>query len=142
MPTDHIRIISCPDFMRYDAGGKFDAAATRASLTQIASHCAANGVRDALLDVRQITTAPSIAELFWIADELPALGFSSLHRLAIVFTDHGQGRAKFFATAAHNHGLNIREFTDFEDAFTWLSTAAPAGEQAPARGDDDRAHAS
>lgn len=119
-----IRVISCPDFVRRDVAGAFDGVATRACLAEIAAGCAAAGVKDALLDVRGITTAPTISDLFWIADELPSLGFGSLRRLAIVFDDHGEGRAAFFARTSKNRGFNVREFTDFEAAFNWLSTAA------------------
>ncbi len=121
----HIRVITCPDFIRYDAHGKLDAAASRACLAAIATECHHAGVRDALLDTRDITDAPTFSELFWLADDLPVLGFSPQIRLAIVYVDRHTGRATFFANAAHNHGFNFREFTDFEAAFAWLSTATP-----------------
>jgi len=126
--ASNIHIISCRDFLRYDAGGDFDADTTRGALREIADQCICAGLRHAMLDVRDITDAPTIAQLFWIADELPALGFSRLDRLAIVYIDQGHGRATFFAKAAHNRGFNVREFTEFEGAFHWLSTAAPTGD--------------
>ncbi len=124
MPPN-VRIIICPEFIRHDAAGTFDAEATRACLSGIAAECDRAGVRDALLDVRAVTDPPSISELFWVAEELGSLGFSPRLRLAVVFTDIGGGRAAFFSHAAHNRGFNVREFTDFEAAFNWLSSARP-----------------
>jgi hypothetical protein len=123
----NIRVISCPDFVRVDAAGTLDAAATRACLREIVEACVSTGVRRALLDVRDITEAPTPSQLFWIADELPDLGFSRLERVAIVYTDRGQGRAAFFATTARNRGFKVREFTEFEEAFNWLCSAEPGG---------------
>lgn len=122
------RIISCRDFLRYDAQGKLDVPAMREALRAMAENCARTGVRHAVLDVREITDAPAIGELFWLADELASLGFACLERLAIVYVDRGQGRANFFATTARTRGFNIREFTSFERAFEWLSTTSPVGE--------------
>jgi hypothetical protein len=124
-----VRVISCPDFLRRDVDGHLDQEEMRRALREIADECVQKGVRSALLDVREVSGAPTLSELFWIAEELTALGFARLERLAILYTNRGEGRATFFATAARSRGFRVREFTDFEAAFDWLCAAAPARER-------------
>src|SRR4051794_39548647 len=105
--TMDLRIISGRDFVRADAEGRLGEAKTRELLAEIARACCTSGIERVLMDVRDITGSPSITELFWIVDSFAELGLSPHHRLAVVYTDRGMGRAKFFATAAHNRGFQV-----------------------------------
>ena len=52
---------------------------------------------------------------------LPAIGFSHLHRIALVHsTDDARKANDFINIVAMNRGVNVRNFPSLHDAETWL----------------------
>jgi len=121
-----VRIIPVHKFYRTDTTGHFDKAATRRALQEVATACAARGMRSVLLDTRESSTEMSAADVFELATSLEELGFTRPFKIAIVNRPKDQfDRAAFFEDCATNRGFPTKAFREFEAAVMWLSAGEP-----------------
>jgi hypothetical protein len=121
MPYD-LRIIRSGEFMRADADGHFDLAASRALFLDVILACANCGVGCALLDVRDAVSDMTAAQLCTLADVCRKVSPpGDQHKIAILTRPQLQfDRAAWLATVAGDEGWNITAFHEFENAFEWL----------------------
>lgn len=122
MPYD-IRVVRSCDFVRLDAQGHFDLEATRQVFSEILWACLRSKLGRVLLDVRDAAAELSAAQLGSVANVCRGLSTPpDEHRIAIL-TSPGQklARASLLSQFAQDAGWNVAPFSDFEDAFEWLS---------------------
>jgi len=60
------------------------------------------------------------------------IGFTTQHRLAVLYTVDPHARARMFASIARLRGWTVKAFEDFEQAVAWLSETAPPQPEAQA----------
>jgi hypothetical protein len=121
MPYD-LRIIRSTEFVRADAAGHFDLAASRALFSDVIWACARSKIGRVMLDVRDATadmTAAQVCALAVVAnDVVPPDGE---HKIAILARPEVQfDRAAMLAATVKDTGWNLAAFNDFERAFDWI----------------------
>ena len=100
--------------------GDLDLAEMELERTKVGKMMQKNGFRKILVDDRAITSLPSSVELyqfgstFW-QSELPA-------KVIVAHVVHKDvlSEMEFLENVAVNRGTNVKTFTDYDDAFTWL----------------------
>ena len=135
MPID-LQIIRASEFIRLDPQQHLDFEASKLALRALAQACRKRGLNRALLDLR---TLPVPDKPRFTTKEIAALvsafrdaGFSRRQRLAILYRHDVYGGVRNFAFFSRMRGLDVQAFTDFEEAFNWLS------EDREARGEEGR----
>jgi hypothetical protein len=64
----------------------------------------------------------STTDIYDLASELVKYGKTFRRKTAVLARDDEDiDQAKFFENVAQNRGFNVKTFTVFEDAITWLS---------------------
>lgn len=122
MPYD-IRIVRSREFVRLDADGHFDLAATRTLFADLIWTCARSQIGRVLLDLREAKADLTVAQLVSLANVThdvapPPLG----HRIALLTRAETQfERASLLATTVQEKGWDMTAFHSFEDALAWLS---------------------
>lgn len=121
MPYD-FRMIRGKDFIRLDAEGHFDMAATRRMLLDVIWACARSRMGRVLLDVRDASTTLTAAQVVQLAEVCREVSPSTEeHKIAILNRPQDElDRAAIVAEVAAGHGWNIAVFRDFEESFDWL----------------------
>jgi len=124
MPLE-LHIIRAHEFVRVNAQGHFDLAASKAALAQLAGACRKRGINQALVDLRALHPGPkpvfSPADLVELVKTFHQVGFTHQLRLAILYKADPFKRARLFAFLSTLHGWNVQAFSDFEKAIYWLS---------------------
>jgi hypothetical protein len=120
-----LQIIRAREFVSLDADEHLDFEASKEALQSLAEACVKRGLERAMLDLRDIPAPPkpmftptqlaALVRTFWQA------GFGSRQRLAVLYREDPYGGARLFAFIGRIHGWQVRAFTDFEEAFLWLS---------------------
>jgi len=126
MPHD-IRVIKVREFLRADVSGKMNLEQTVDLLVALASRNAAKPDQHILLDVRD-TKEPELdsADLYELVKVLRSLGMGVINRMAILRNKReGFDRARFFQMLAHDRGLNVGVFEEFEECFEWIRLEGP-----------------
>ncbi len=124
-----LQIIRAQEFIRLGAHGQLDLKASKAVLAVLARACWKRGINQALLDVRAVH--PGIKPVFSpdnlvsLVNTFREIGFTSQQRLAVLYSLDPHQRASMFASIARLRGWRVKAFDSFEDAVTWLSSAAP-----------------
>jgi hypothetical protein len=121
MPYD-LRIIRSGEFVRADAAGHFDLAASRTLLSDVMWACARSQIGRVMLDVRDATgdmSASQLCALAMVTHEInPPAGE---HKIAILTRPELQfDRASFLAATVQGSGWNLAAFHEFERAFEWI----------------------
>lgn len=122
MPYD-IRIISSTEFLRLDAQGHLDLAASRQMLYDTLWACTNRSIGRVLIDTRQATTDMTAAQVTTLADTCRQVTApADQHKIAILNRPVDEfDRAAVVAEAAEEQGWNVRTFRTFESAFQWLA---------------------
>lgn len=133
MPLE-LQIIRASEFIRQGAQGHFDLAASKLALAELARACRKRGIHRALMDLRALNPGPrpvfSRADLMVLVNTFRNVGFTRQDRLAILYQSDPHRRARLFAFLSTIHGWTVRAFSNFEDAFFWLSNGKdPEGRQ-------------
>lgn len=127
-----LQIIKAGDFIKSTPTGDLDMEASTEGLAQIA--VTGNDLLDytVLIDLRDVKSSLSTADIYKLASELVNYGDTFRRKTAIlVRADDDLKQATFFETVAQNRGLNVMVFTVFEDAMIWLSSITqPTEDQA------------
>jgi hypothetical protein len=128
-----LQLIRAHEFIRLGAQGRFDLAASKAVLTQLAAACWKRGINRALLDLRALHAGPKPVftpnDLVTLVKTFREIGFTHEERLAVLHGDDPRHRASLFAFIATSRGWQVQAFDNFEAAFLWLSGGeAPAAE--------------
>jgi hypothetical protein len=116
------RMIRGKDFLRLDAQGHFDMAATRNMLRDTIWACTQSKMGRVLLDIRDASTTLTTAQMFQLAQVCQEVSpTTEEHRIAILNRPTDDlDRAETVANAAAEHGWNIAVFRDFEVMFKRL----------------------
>jgi hypothetical protein len=115
-----VKVISAGDFIRAQPEGKINFEEAEGLLKQIAE--AAGSLEDyqVLVDLRNVTSRLTPAELFSLARTVALHRRREGTRTAILVPFERFDKARFFALCAENRGVNIHSFTDYEQAMEWL----------------------
>lgn len=120
-----IQIVKAGDFIQSTPTGDLDMKASEQGLAQIA----ATGIElqdyTVLIDLREVTSQLSTADIYDLGSELAQYGKTFRRKIAVLARDDKDlHQATFFENVAHNRGFEVRAFTVFEDAVTWLWSTA------------------
>jgi len=124
-----LQIVKAGDFIRSTPTGDLDMKASKQGLAQI--DAAGNGLQDytVLIDLRDVKSHLSIANVQELASDLLNYGATFRRKTALlVRADKDVDQARFFEMAAQNRGFTVRTFTVFEDAIIWLSSITQLAE--------------
>lgn len=131
MPTE-LQIYRANEFIRIGAQGEFDLEASRAALAGLAKACQVRQINRGLLDVRDVKSDLSPAELAALVRTFEEIGFTAEHRLALLHRGDPEYRARTFALIGRMKGWQVQAFDSFEHAMVWLSEGdSPESETKP-----------
>ena len=124
MPTS-ITVIHTDDFIRTTANGLLDLTESRRILTALVSAVRASGEIHVLVDVRAAASVLSRTDLLQIGVALGTQATLLSGRIALLVPLFHRDDAEFFEAIARLHGADVKAFTDFEAAITWLAIREP-----------------
>jgi hypothetical protein len=119
MPVN-IKVINTRDFIKSTATGVLDLAASKHALLEIISQIERPGEYELLIDTREAQAVLSVIDVFELGEALANEPSLRRSRIGILAPMSDADQAAFFETVAVNRGVNIKAFTDFERAITWL----------------------
>jgi hypothetical protein len=117
-----VNIISAKEYIRSDVSGRFDLESSMKLLREIAAAHAQTSNDDVLLDVRCADgTVMSGLDIYELVILLRDLGLGQNNKVAILYQPRNDlDRARLFEMLAHDRGLCVAAFQDFEKAYEWL----------------------
>lgn len=125
MPLE-LHIIRAHEFIQMGAHGRFDLAASKVALAQLARACRKRHIGQALIDLRALHPGPkpvfTPADLAELVNTFREVGFSHRERLAVLYQTDPHHRARRFAFLSKLQGWKVQAFDDFEQALLWLSS--------------------
>ena len=132
MPLD-MQIIRAREFIRMDGHGHIQFEQSREALKALGEACRTRGIDRAMLDVRDVRSNLTSADLMALVQMFREVGFSHGQRLALLYSTDPFRRVRRFAFLGTLRGWQVRAFNDFEKAIEWLAmTDAPkAAKTAP-----------
>jgi len=124
MPLE-LQIIRAHEFIRLGAKGRFDVAASKAILADLARACRKRGLHQALLDLRALKPGPvpvfKPKDLVMLVSTFREIGFTKKDRLAVLYSSDPHRRTRLFAFISRMRGWSVGAFQNFEEALTWLA---------------------
>jgi DNA-binding response OmpR family regulator len=120
-PYHKLHIINVGDFIKSTPMGELDMEASKQGLAQITA--VGTDLQDytILIDLRDVKSHLSVAEIYELASGLVKYGHTFRRKTAVLARDDEDfDQATFFQTIAQNRGFGVRAFTVFEDAINWL----------------------
>jgi DNA-binding response OmpR family regulator len=121
-----LQIIKAGDFIKSTPTGDLDMEASTKGLAEIAATGTDLQDYTVLIDLRDVKSRLSTAEIHELATRLVNYGVTFRRKTAVlVRADEDIDQAMFFENVAQNRGFSVKTFTVFEDAIIWLSTFAP-----------------
>lgn len=124
-----LQIIKGGDLIKSTASGVLDLKASVEGLVQIAAIGAELRGYNVLIDLRDANSTLSTSDIFELANNLVEYGDTFRRKTALLGRENKENdQSAFFENVAHNRGFNVKGFTEFEDAITWLSSTTPLGE--------------
>jgi DNA-binding response OmpR family regulator len=118
-----LQIIKAGDFIKSTPTGDLDMEASTQGLAQIAAAGADLQDYTILIDLRDIKSRLSSADVFELGYNLIKYGETFRRKTAVLArADEDVKQAKFFESVAQTRGFSVRAFTVLEDAMMWLST--------------------
>ena len=116
----HVKVIHGRDFIRAQPQGDLHIEDSLRLLLDIAAAAADLKAHDVVLDMRQVDSHLSAADLWTLAQKLTEYRDVFTRKTAVLCPLERFDKARFFAMSAENHGFNIRAFTDYEGAMEWI----------------------
>lgn len=117
-----LQIIKAGDFIRSTPTGDLDFKTSKEGLEQIAATGTNLQNYKVLIDLRDVKSRLSTAQIHELALELVQYGQTFRRKTAVlVRADEDIQQAMFFEDVAQNRGFSVRTFTLFEEAVLWLS---------------------
>jgi hypothetical protein len=139
MPIE-LQIIRAREFVRLGAHGHFDLKISKAVLAELARACCKRGIKQALLDLRDLHPGPkpvfSPNDLVTLVNTFREVGFTHQDRLAVLYGSDPHHRARLFSFIATLRGWKVHAFDNYELAIAWLSDGdepKPEAELHPAK---------
>ena len=118
-----LQIIRAGDFIKSTPTGELDMKASKQGLAQVDAAGNELKVYTVLIDLRDVKSHLSIANIEELASDLLSYGKTFRRKTALlVRADKNIEQARFFEMAAQNRGFEVKTFTVFEDAIIWLSS--------------------
>jgi len=128
-PGHKLQIIKAGDFIKSTPTGDLDMKASTQGLAQIAAAGAHLHDYTVLIDLREVHSRLSTADIFELAYGLANYGKTFRRKTAVLARpDEDLQKAKSFEDEAQKRGFSVRTFTVFEDAMCWLSTITQPAE--------------
>ena len=125
-----LQIIRASEFIRVGAHGRFDVAASKSALAELARACRKRGIDQALLDLRALKPGPvpvfKPTDLVTLVSTFHDIGFTKEHRLAVLYSTDPHRRARLFAFISRMKGWHVGAFQSYEEALAWLAANEPA----------------
>ena len=123
----NMRVIQAKELMRTNVKGDGDLATSKRIIREIAAlqlpkEC------DLLLDIRDAVAKHSVADVYEaVAEMVKHREAFSGRKFAIVDADDEffYRNVKLAEICAQNRGIDLRGFTDYEEALRWLNTETP-----------------
>lgn len=116
---EDLRIIQKDAYVRFDYTGEFSQAAGKQCIDAMVEACRRLQISKALLDCRKMTGEIEILEGFMVAQYGGKMrGF--LTKTALVGREDQMFPDNFVENVAVNRGVNLKIFTDIEEAIAWL----------------------
>jgi hypothetical protein len=116
---EDLRIIQKDAYVRFDYTGEFSQAAGKQCIDAMVEACRWLKISKALLDCRKMTGEIEILEGFMVAQYGGKMrGF--LTKTALVGREDQMFPDNFVENVAVNRGVNLKIFTDIEEAIAWL----------------------
>ena len=119
MPTN-IKIIHTQDFIRAKPDGVLDLSASRDLLKDLIAEFDTAGKYHVLVDTRGADVRLSITSIYELGIAIAAEPALAREKIALLVPPEEKVDAGFFENVSRNRGANLRAFTDFETAITWL----------------------
>ena len=119
MPTN-IKIIHTQDFIRAKPDGALDLFTSRTLLKDLVTEFDTAGKYHVLVDTRGTAVRLATNEIFELGVTIAAEPALKGRKIALLVPPEEKVNADFFADVSRNRGANLRAFTDFETAITWL----------------------
>ena len=114
-----LKIIEKEAYVRFDYTGEFSQAAGKQCIDTMVEACRQLQIRQALLDCRKMTGEIQILESFMVAQYGGKMrGF--IAKTALVGREDQMFPDNFVENVAVNRGVNLKIFTDIEEAKDWL----------------------
>ena len=114
-----LRIIQKETYIRFDFTGQFSEVTGKQCIDAMVEACSQLQVSKALLDCRKMTGEIKILESFTVAEYGGKMrGF--LSKTALVGREDQMLSDNFVENVAVNRGVNLKIFTDVEEAIDWL----------------------
>lgn len=120
MPVE-LHIITAREFVRMGAHGQVDWEESRASIANLARACHERHVDHAMLDVRDVRADFTHQQISELVGTFREAGFRDSQRLAVLYDDDPEAKARLFVAFAAERGWNVRAFDNFEEAVDWLA---------------------
>lgn len=123
----NMRVIHAKEFMRTNVKGDADLKTSKRIIREIASlnlpeQC------DLLIDIRDTVAKHSVADIYEMVGELVTFRKAFDGRKFAIVDDEDEffyRNTKLAELCAQNRGINMRGFTNFEEAIRWLATETP-----------------
>jgi DNA-binding response OmpR family regulator len=118
-----LHIIKAGDFIETTPSGDLDMKAGKEGFAQIAAAGTDLHNYTVLIDLRDVKSQLSTAQIHELGSELAKYGDTFRRKTAVlVRPDRDIAQAIFFEDVAQNRGFSVKTFTVFEEAILWLST--------------------
>ena len=114
-----LRIIQKEAYVRFDYTGEFSQAAGKQCVDAMVEACSRFKLSRALLDCRKMTGEIQILESFRVAQYGGKMR-GLLSKTALVGRQDQMLSDNFVENVAVNRGVNLKIFTDIEEAINWL----------------------
>jgi hypothetical protein len=119
MPAN-LKVINTKDFIKTTVTGKFDFEASRQTLFKILSLIKQPDEYDVLVDTREAEALLSIIDLYELGKALASQTILRKSKICLLVPMKDIDMADFFETVAVNRGVQMKAFTDFEHAISWI----------------------
>ena len=117
--VEGLRIIQKEDYVRFDYTGDFSEVAGKQCIDAMVEACSQLQLSKALLDCRKMTGEIQLLESFMVAKYGGKMR-GSLSKTALVGREDQMLPDNFVENVAVNRGVNLKIFTDVEEAINWL----------------------
>ena len=114
-----LKITEKEAYVRFDYSGEFSEAAGKQCIDTMVETCSQLRIRKALLDCRKMTGEIQILESFMVA-QYGVIMRGSISKTALVGREDQMLPDNFVENVAVNRGVNLKIFTDIEEAIAWL----------------------
>ena len=124
MTQEPLNIADRGSFLLVEFFGKFSVEAGRQCIDRMVEASVKHGRPKVLLDCRRMTGVMQVLDRFEVA-EYGAATCYQLHQVALLGNKDMVLPDKFVENVAVNRGMNLKIFTDFDEAVLWLSQSTP-----------------